>query len=367
MKIIIFDKYLGYQVGGAQKSFHFLIENFKKDFPKNDFILLGCENEKSFSSKRLKIGDWNAERIKIKECPRFPYFEYWFNRKKISEFIKKQEGDIIITQGLWGAIAVNNFKGKKVYFIRDEYQLNKIENYHQGIKRILKKIYLLIQKPFIKRMFEDNKSAIEKSDIVVSNSKFIYEKIKEIFNRDSEIIYPVIDVRKLLEYNLPDNREYIVSIGSEIIKGRKIMEKIDKEMPNYKFMIVGREFDKPIQKNNILYYPWQKDVLNVYNKARIVLVPSVLEEAFGRVAVESMALSIPCLGSDRGGIKEALNDDFIIKDLENIQEWKEKILWIEKNYFNLFNKLKENALKFDSQKQIEKFEEIMKNKFSLEI
>lgn len=359
MMILVFDKYLGYQIGGAQKSLHFLLENLDADFQ-----FVGCDVKKSFSAERYILGDWQAQRIAIKELPKFPYIEYWLNRKKIKDFISASDADLLITQGLWGSIAARFFKGKTIYFIRDEYHFNKIPIYQIGVKKFFKKIYIFLQWPFIKLIFKDNKRAIEKADIVIANSRFVANKIKEIFNKEAEVVYPMIDVVGLSKDIAPsfDDREFIVSIGSETIKGRGIVEKIASAMSKHKFMIVGRDFSQSIQKNNILYYPWDKDSIRIYEKARIILVPSIWEEAFGRVAVEGMALGIPVVGSKRGGISEVLNDDFLIENIWNTEAWKNKILEIEKEPNKFLEINRKKALGFDAILQIDKFKKIVKDK-----
>lgn len=364
MKILVFDKYLGYQVGGAQNSLHTLLKNLK-----GDFKFLGCDVNRSFSAQKYKLSEWEVERIQIKEFPKFPYFEYWYNRKRIKEFILSQKADLLIAQGLWGAIAINIFPGKSVYFIRDEYHLNYIPITQTGIKKFFKKIYLFLQYPFIASIFKDNKAAILKADMVISNSKFIANGIKNKFDRESEIVYPLIDVFGMTsnDGNINNNREFITVIGSEGIKGGRIVENIAKIMPNHQFMIVGRNFDQPIKKANVLYQPWSKNIEDVYRKTKILLAPSIVNEAFGRVAVEAMALGIPCIGSDRGGIPEVLEPDFIIKDVYNLEAWKEKILGTEKRTDNLSEKLKQKALEYDAKNQIVKFKEIIKEKLNFDL
>ena len=363
-KIVVFDKFLGYQVGGAGLSLEKLLENLF-----GDFKFIGCEVKKSFSAERLEKKDFPVERIKIKEISRFPYLEYSLNRKKIAQFFSKQRGDCLFAQSLWAPIAINNFQGKIIYFIRDENKLNRVPNYYSGLKAFLKKVYILTQYPFIKQFFLDNQKAIEKADLVIANSYFIKDFIKEKFGRESEVIYPMIDVSGLQKIKLLsfDQRPFLTLIGSELIKGRPIVEKIARRMKKHQFMIVGREFEKPVQKKNILYQPWSKQPLDIYRKTRILLIPSLWQEAFCRVAVEGMALGIPCLASNRGGIPEVLDDEFLIKELWDIGEWASRIEKLETNYNNFPERLKNKATKFDAKRQIKEFKRIVKTKFNFEL
>jgi len=362
--IIIFDKFLGYKIGGAQHSFHYLLKNLS-----GNLRFIGCEVKKSFSAQKYKIKEFPVERLDIKEVSKLPYLEYWLNKRRISRFFSGRKGGFLFTQSLWAPLAINNFKGKTVYFVRDEYNLNRIPNYYSGFKFWLKKLYILSQYPFINQFFSDNQKAIKKADLIIANSYFVADEIKKIFGRKAEIIYPLIDVIELKKQTMPpiSERPFITAIGSEFIKGREIVEKIARAMPDHKFMIVGREFNRGIIKKNILYQPWSKNIAEIYGKTKILLAPSIINEAFCRVAVEGMSLGIPCLGSRRGGIPEVLEEEYLIKDVWNIQKWIEKIKEIENNYQDYSKILKEKVMKFDAGKQITNFKKIAKEKLNLEL
>lgn len=364
MKILVFDKFLGYQIGGAQNSLHYLLKNLS-----GDFEFLACEVKKAFLAEKYKLEDWEVERVKIKEFPRFPYFEYWLNRQKIQKFIAGKKGDLLMAQGLWGAIAINAFSGRTIYFIRDEYHFNKIPIYQTGLKKFFKKIYIFFQSPFIKKFFLDNQKAIEKADLVIANSFFIAEKIKTIFNKETEVVYPLVDVLKFQNVQLPpvEKRFFLTLIGSELIKGKPIVEKLAQTMPKKFFLIVGRDFKKVFWRRNILYFPWQKDPLEIYEKTKVLLVPSIGGEAFSRVCVEAMALGIPVVASRRGGLPEVLDEEFLVEDVWDIKLWQEKILNIENNYENYQKILRQKSLSFDQREQIKKFKNIFKENFGIDL
>ena len=54
---------------------------------------------------------------------------------------------------------------------------------------------------------------------------------------------------------------------------------------------------------------------------KILLVPSVVPEAFGRVIVEAHMYGIPVIAHNIGGIPEAMNGASILKQELNIQDW----------------------------------------------
>jgi glycosyltransferase involved in cell wall biosynthesis len=81
------------------------------------------------------------------------------------------------------------------------------------------------------------------------------------------------------------------------------------------FVIIG---DGPLKENvtketsalpNLLYLGAKENSLlpSYYNAADVLLVPSTYEEGFGRVIIEALSTGLPVIGSNRGGIKEALS------------------------------------------------------------
>lgn len=53
----------------------------------------------------------------------------------------------------------------------------------------------------------------------------------------------------------------------------------------------------------------QEDLPIAYSSADVLLVPSISEEGFGRVIIESLACGTPVIGARRGGIPEALSPE----------------------------------------------------------
>lgn len=53
----------------------------------------------------------------------------------------------------------------------------------------------------------------------------------------------------------------------------------------------------------------QKDLPQYYSGADVLIVPSISEEGFGRVILESLACGTPVIGADRGAISEAIDEN----------------------------------------------------------
>lgn len=94
--------------------------------------------------------------------------------------------------------------------------------------------------------------------------------------------------------------------------------------------------------SNITYYPLQMDMNNIWNETKLLIVPSIVEEAFGRVIVEASIRGIPAIAHNRGGIAEALNGSGILLDNLDVNIWKKAIT--KCNNINFYTKLHEQAL-----------------------
>ena len=70
----------------------------------------------------------------------------------------------------------------------------------------------------------------------------------------------------------------------------------------------------------------QKEV-DIYKYAKLVIVPSIWEEAYGRVSREAYILGLPILVSNIGGLPESVDykEEFIVNDYKNIKNWVERI------------------------------------------
>jgi glycosyltransferase involved in cell wall biosynthesis len=63
---------------------------------------------------------------------------------------------------------------------------------------------------------------------------------------------------------------------------------------------------------NVHWAPWQTDIRRVLRQTAVLVMPSLINEAAGKVAAEAMALGVPCLGFDIGGIREQIREGGVI-------------------------------------------------------
>ena len=113
-----------------------------------------------------------------------------------------------------------------------------------------------------------------------------------------------------------DDRFTVLFVGRLIpIKGIKLLVEIARELDQIQFLFIGagplESFLKSTSEQNTnIKFLGQVRNYNLpvyYNSADIFCIPSQYEEGLGRVVMESVACGIPVVGSNRGGISEALN------------------------------------------------------------
>lgn len=163
---------------------------------------------------------------------------------------------------------------------------------------------------------------------------------------DQEIfkIREYIELREKLQ--IAKNNFVVLFIGRLIEKKGvtpllEAFSNLENQENNFKLLIAGtgpleekvKQFSE--KHENIYYLGGVQNSLiyQLYNSADCLIIPSTHDEGFGRVILEALSSGIPVIGSNRGGIPEAVNKEVsILLDItpENIQkavvEMKEKIL-----------------------------------------
>ncbi len=107
-----------------------------------------------------------------------------------------------------------------------------------------------------------------------------------------------------------------------------------------------------------------------------MLMPSVWQESFGRVAAEAMLNGIPVIGSSRGALPEVISNFGILHDLpgwltsdssrlpqrRDIECWVDSIqrLWDDNNYYATQSSLaKQGAVRWDETVTVNQFEQVL--------
>ncbi|MGW6396469.1 glycosyltransferase [Streptomyces sp. NPDC055103] len=98
-------------------------------------------------------------------------------------------------------------------------------------------------------------------------------------------------------------------------KGSELLHQLIRLMPEQHFTLVEGWWDTAADfaaYPNVTYVPRVYDMAPLYRSHHLLLVPSTVEDAFPRVIIEAALHGVPTIGTDRGGIPEAIGDAGIV-------------------------------------------------------
>jgi hypothetical protein len=209
-----------------------------------------------------------------------------------------------------------------------------------------------------------------------SNYYFASNFMNKISLKNSNQTHPVINTINT-NLNLKQlnniNRKYVSLLNVNPLKGGHVLLYLLKHLP-FNIPILGiitektnSSFEKKLQdafeeRNkindiNIIYLNKQKDISSIINNTRVMLIPSLVDETFCRVAYESKTFGLNIVSYCNGNLKYMLGDYekniFIdnpfsenkYKTLDCIpnshyEEWKNRVLLLYNNVDNVDNTYK---------------------------
>ncbi len=173
-------------------------------------------------------------------------------------------------------------------------------------------------KPFL----DDVISSLEKTDAIVSMSKFLKKKIKRLGIKKEKIkvIYPGVDRKmfspKKFSWKIKEKLgSYVLYFGRlEKEKGVEIVLSTAKHLEDVNFVICGRgSLSNEIKKRiildrikNVKFMGFVKKPLlsALIATAQLVMIPSLWDEPFPLAALEAIASGTPIIVSKNGGLPE---------------------------------------------------------------
>ncbi len=230
------------------------------------------------------------------------------------------------------------------------------------------KIFLIKLVNFLEEGFPKDMFKLFPIDIVFAGSKYVQAIFWESFKKSSILSYPLINLSK---YKVKKNsRRYITMINYRQPKGKEIFKKIAQLLPSKKFLAIRGWIpveDKayPAHKEgNITISGPYKDIREVYSKTKLLLVPSICKETFGRVALEAAVNGIPVIASKIGGLPEAVGGGgLLINNYLDEKVWVKKISKFEDTkYYQKMSRLAlERAQEYDLFKEYKVMVEAMES------
>ncbi|EPY4320352.1 glycosyltransferase family 4 protein [Klebsiella quasipneumoniae] len=157
-------------------------------------------------------------------------------------------------------------------------------------------------------------------DHFIANSKFIARRIKKVYGRESDVIYPPVDVDN---FSLCENKDDYYITASRMVPYKRIDLIVEafSHMPDKKLVVIGDGSEMSKIKNkatsNIEILGYQSNsVMQEYMKKAKSFVFAA-EEDFGITPVEAQACGTPVIAYGKGGaletVKEGLTGIFFNK------------------------------------------------------
>ncbi|HCD7389886.1 TPA: glycosyltransferase, partial [Klebsiella pneumoniae] len=148
-------------------------------------------------------------------------------------------------------------------------------------------------------------------DFFIANSKFISRRIKKVYGREADVIYPPVDVER---FKLKREKQDFYLTASRLVPYKRIdliVEAFSK-MPEKKLVVIGDgpEMSKirKIAGANIEILGFQpNDVMEEYMMDAKAFVFAA-EEDFGITPVEAQACGTPVIAFGKGGVLETIKN-----------------------------------------------------------
>lgn len=207
-------------------------------------------------------------------------------------------------------------------------------------------------------------------DYFLANSKFISRRIKKVYGRNAQVVYPPVDISA---FSLQTKKEDYYLTASRMVPYKKmdlIVEAFAK-MPDKKLIVIGDGPDfekiKAKAKSNVELLGYQSfEVLKTHMQNARAFVFAA-EEDFGITPVEAQACGTPVIAFGKGGALETVievespeQSTGIFFRKQNVDSVIEAVNKFEKNadkYNPIF--IRENSLRFSPERFKKEIEEIV--------
>jgi len=221
---------------------------------------------------------------------------------------------------------------------------------------IFRRIFIFISNIIFTRLYlKLSSNIIVPTKIYINNSKYLSRYSNKIF-----VLRNGIELDNIIKYRCKKEKvDSICFIGNiEVYKGVDILLKaVDQLIQNniiIELNIIGKgtllkNYKQKYKQNKYIHffgYVSEEKKLNILSKSKIFCLPSKKNtESFGIVNLEAMALGIPIIASNIGGIPDIVKDNRngLLFSSGNIDDLKSKILLLLKD-IDLYEKIKRNNL-----------------------
>lgn len=165
--------------------------------------------------------------------------------------------------------------------------------------------------------------------LFLANSAFTAQRWRTLYGIDCAVIPPVVAAES---YASGQTGDKVLFVNPTPIKGVEIMFSLAAACPELPFLVVEswhidphwRAYclDRAARLGNIEWCGPTRDMREVFARTRVLLMPSVWEESFGRTVIEAQINGLPVLASTRGALPDLVGDGgFVLAPEAAIDDW----------------------------------------------
>lgn len=157
---------------------------------------------------------------------------------------------------------------------------------------------------------EWDKRTAQRVDYFIANSMNVQERIKRIYDRDSFVIYPPVDMNR---FSVSGNDKGFYLIVSALVPYKRVDIAVEAfRRSGEPLVIIGKGSEgarlQSLSSGNITFRAWADDheLSDYYRDCKALIFPGV--EDFGIVPLEAMASGKPVIAYKKGGLVETVAD-----------------------------------------------------------
>lgn len=165
--------------------------------------------------------------------------------------------------------------------------------------------------------------------LYLANSEFTAQRWRALCGLHCEVIPPVVRPENYIAGTSGDK---VLFVNPTPIKGVELMFALAAHCPDIPFLVVESWNLEPNWRDlcrrraralrNVDWMAPTDDMRPVYGQSRLLLMPSVWEESFGRTAVEAQLNGLPVLASERGALPQIVGAGGLTLDpREPVEAW----------------------------------------------
>jgi glycosyltransferase involved in cell wall biosynthesis len=167
----------------------------------------------------------------------------------------------------------------------------------------------------------------------VSNSQFNATRLRAMTGIEPVVIPPLVRPQRVVTET---TRSRVLFVNPVPPKGVDLVFRLAESRPDIPFEVFEgwpllKQTRAELRRRaralpNMMWHAAVTDPRRLYRHARILLMPSMWEESWGRTVTEAHCSGIPALASSRGGLRESVGPGGILIDHEApIERWREAL------------------------------------------